>query len=529
MIKDKRIKKWGFLISLFVLSFILPLRVNALQELVISGDDSISPGTIIKYNIDLNSDDLTSITSFSTNVYYESSVFTLTSVENSESWLCEDTGTIISGGQVKCSNEAGVIGNSVVATLVFKVNSIVTSNYSYITLRDSKFSYSDETGAVVTPQLEEITKDLSVKSSDATLSDIKINDISIEGFAPDIYEYDINIDPLLDIANIVATTNSSKATFKTDMGSREVNLNYGSNVIDIVVISESGTEQLYRLNITREDTRSTDTTLSSLTVDGVSVDNFRSNVYKYNVLKYRVDNLNIVGTPNDEKATVTVTPPANVVAGDNNYIITVTSENGNTANYTIIVNNVVENINKKLKNLSVKGYQIDFDKNNNRYEISYNKEKFKDLHIYFSTVSNNDLVTAVLSPDINNNSEALSKLKPGDEITVTVTGIDNESLEYTIVITKDNRISFFLLLEVFLMLVIIIFVAIVLVKRKQNDNKKKTVKKVEKNKTKNTNSKKDKSKKKKFSIFEEDDEEENKNEEKLSVTKELTKEELNLK
>ena len=48
MIKDKRIKKWGFLISLFILSLVLPLRVNALQELVIYGDDSISPGKIIK-------------------------------------------------------------------------------------------------------------------------------------------------------------------------------------------------------------------------------------------------------------------------------------------------------------------------------------------------------------------------------------------------------------------------------------------------------------------------------------------------
>ena len=81
MIKNKRIKKWGFLVSLFVLFVIAPFRVNALQELVVNGDDSISPGAVVRYNVVLNSDDLTSITNFSTDIYYESSVFTLTGVE----------------------------------------------------------------------------------------------------------------------------------------------------------------------------------------------------------------------------------------------------------------------------------------------------------------------------------------------------------------------------------------------------------------------------------------------------------------
>ena len=522
MIKDKRIKKWGFLVSLFVLFLIAPFRVNALQELVLFGDDSISPGTTVRYKIQLNSDDLTSITSFSTSVYYESTVFTLTGVETENNWNCGENGNIVSGGVVKCTHSTGMVGNSNVATLVFKVNASATSNYSYITLRDSKYSYNDGTGATVTPQLEEITKDLAVKSADATLSDIKINGESIEGFASDVFEYDVNIDPTLDVASINAVFNNSKARFKDGFGNRDITLNYGSNVVDIVVISESGIEQLYRLNIVREDIRSTDTTLSGLTVDGVSVPNFKSNVYKYSIIKYKVDTLDIVGTPNDENATVTVIPPVTVLPGDNSYIVVVTSENGNTANYTIIVNNVVDTISKKLKNLSIKGYIIDFDKNNNRYEISYNKTKFKDLHIYFSTVSDSDLVTAVLSPDINNDKEALSKLKPGDVIKVTVTGIDNETVEYTIVITEDTRVSFFLVLELFLMVVIIVVVAIILNKRKKNANKKtkKTaVKKDDKSKTTKTSSKKEE-KKKKFSIFEEED---------LDSTKELTDEELNLK
>lgn len=513
--RNKGIKKWGFLVVLFVMFMIFPGRVNAIQELYINGDDSVTPGAEFKYKIELNSDDLTAITNFTTNVYFESSVFTLKGLQTNDLWVCDELSNKDSGTQVSCNSETGVVGNSVVVELVFEVNSNINSNFSYITLRDSKYTYTDELGVLATPQFDELTKDIAIKSNDATLSDIKINDISIEGFASNIYEYDINVDPTLDVANIVATFNNAKASFKEGYGNQEVVLNYGSNVIDLIVISESGIEQLYRLNLTREDTRSTDTTLSGLTIDGVSLPNFRSNLYKYNLIKYQLETLDIVGIPNDEKSTVTVVPPEMIQAGDNSFIVVVTSEKGNTANYTIIVRNIVEPISKKLKNLSVKGFDIDFDKNNNRYEIPYNKEKFKDLHIYYSTVSSSDLVTAVLSPDVNNDFNALSNLKPGDEITVTITGIDGESVLYTIVILEDNRISFFLVLEVLLMIIIILVVAIVLNRRKKNNNKKQViVKKVEKE------SDSDVKKKKKFSIFEEDD---------LSVTKELTEEELKLK
>ena len=100
----------------------------------------------------------------------------------------------------------------------------------------------------------------------------------------------------------------------------------------------------------------------------------------------------------------------------------------------------------------------------------------EDLRIYFTTVAGDDEVTAVLSPDINNDPEAKANLKPGDVITVTVTGIDGESVKYTINITEDNRVNFFLVLELFLMAVIIVVVAIVLNNRKKNATKKKTTK-----------------------------------------------------
>ena len=209
-----------------------------------------------------------------------------------------------------------------------------------------------------------------------------------------------------------------------------------------------------------------------------------------------------------------VTPPAKVVVGENTYILTVTSENGDTSTYTVVINNIDTVNNKKLKTLSIQGYDIEFDKNNYRYEINYNKEKFDDLRIYFAPAGNSDEVKATLTPDINNDKEALKKLKPGDVLTIKIEGIDGETAEYTIVILKDNRISFYLVLELFIIFVFIIIVVVVSKKRKKEELKsgRKTTKK-----------KDTKPNKKRFSIYEDDEEAD------LENTKELTTEELKTK
>lgn len=540
MKKNKRIKKWGFLVSLFILFLVSPLRVCAEDKLAIVGDSSISPGGTVSYTLELEADSMIIeegeiakvITGFSSPITYESSVLTLSKIELGEGWT-GTTGSVATGQKIEFTNENGVIDKTVIATLVFKVNSSVTTNSSYITLSGATYSYKDENDGSLTTSLNSITKSLTVKSSDNSLSGILVNKVSVDSFNKDVYEYDVTVESAVGKAVVSATTTSSKATIKSGLG--EIVLNYGSNVINIVVVSESGVERTYTVNITREDTRSTDTTLSSISVDGVPIEEFKSNKYKYTVKKYKAESVNIVGVANDKKAIVNVTSPSNLVAGENNYIITVTSENGNYATYTVVINNIGTNINKKLKTLSIKGYNIDFDKNNNRYVINYNKEKFEDLRIYYTTVSGEDEVVATISPDINNDREALKNLKAGDIITITVSGIDGESTEYTIVIEKDNRVSFFLIMELFAMLIIVIIIVVIIFKKKNIKNSKnkkvittgkKDVKEAVKEKKEVSSEKRTitKPKKKKFSIFEDEDEDDE-----FSTTKELTDEELRLK
>ena len=534
MIKSERIKKWGYLFSLFLLFLVAPFKVDALQGVTLVGESSVSPGETVKYNVVLNATDATTIvTGFSTTVTYDSSVLTLNSVELGTNWT-GNTESIPSGKTISFKNETGAVGETIVATFVFKVSSSATANSASINLKGSSYSYKDTDGAETSVGLEVFTKSLNVKSSDNTLKALKVNGVMVDGFSPNIYEYDIVVESSVEQAKILATTNSTKATFGLNNGNRTVDLMYGSNVIPIVVVSESGLEQTYTINITREDTRSTDTTLSSITVDGVAIPNFKSSIYKYTVKKYKTEGVIIVGTPSDEKATVKVVPPLSVVVGENTYLLVVTSENGDSATYSVIINNIDTPISKKLKNLSIPNYDINFDKNNNRYEIRYDKKKMEDLRIYFTTVAADDEVTAVLSPDINNDSEAKANLKPGDVITITVTGIDDESSEYTIVIVEDTRVSFFLILELFIITVIVIIIISVYTKRKKNvpRTRRTTVSKTKKDSKGSKESKTTtKPKKKKFSIYEDEYEEiEVEVEDDLdSDTKELSAEDLKLK
>ncbi len=497
MKKNNGMKIWGLLISL--LAFILiPINIYAdgNDKVVVSGDNTVAAGAKnVKYVVTFtpDTDNATkSWTKFTADVSYSSSILKFESVEVGNGWsgIKKDNGI-----ELNVSGNTTATGN-IVATLVFSVLDSPKTKTDTITLKNPMAYYSGEEGVSQALSISNITgQSVRLKETDNTLKSLKVNGTAVDGFKSDTFDYNLNVESSVSTAKIVATVNESHAKLKDGSGNRTVNLDYGSNTIKVIVVSESGKEQTYTLNITREDTRSTDATLSSITIDGEPINNFSSTTYKYALKKYKLTALaKVDAKTTDTKAKYVVTPPKSLVVGENTYTITVTSEKGDTAIYTVVVNNVENAINKKLKTLSVKGYDINFDRNNNRYEIRYNKNKFKKLHIYYTTMGASDEVVATLSPDINNDEEALKDLTVGDEITITVTGIDGEKTEYTIVVVKDNRISFFLVLEIFLIIVIIGVIIILVIKRKK-DNEQKSKRKPNNYKTTKVDKKEEKSEK----------------------------------
>lgn len=560
MKNNKRITNWGFIIGLFILFLTPNFFVDAKQTVKISGDEALTPNTTIKYDIVIESDDDTLIKGFKSDVIFDTNVLTLDSIELASGWDGEtDTGS--SPQKVSFNNAVGVTGNFKVATLVFKTKSDIKTKTTEIKLEGALCIYQsvedEETTVDASKPFDETTSiNVKIRSTDNTLSDLKVNDETIKDFSSTTYEYDISVPTNVETLTLTAVPNSKTATLKNGSGNRTVNLDYGSNVFVVTVISESGTERNYTINVTREDGRSTDTTLTSISVDGKEISNFKSTTYKYNLKKYQLTlETSITATTHDALAKYVVNAPKEIIEGDNVYTIVVTSEKGQTATYTIVITNITTQINKKLNILSVKGYDIDFDRNNNRYEIMYNKNKFKDLHVYYTTIASSDEVTTTLNPDVNNDSEVLSYLKPGDVITITITGIDGESVVYTIAIVKDTRVSFYLIFEVIAIVIIIIIIIIVAIIRnskkkrsKVNSANYKTTKVVkkpkeevppkrreDKNKKQTSNSAVpivETPKKKRFSIFEDEYEEvevTDDEDDEYSTTKELTDEDLNLK
>ena len=68
---------------------------------------------------------------------------------------------------------------------------------------------------------------------------------------------------------VSATSDDSEATIE---GNGEHELNYGANVVNVVVKSSSGQSKTYKLNITRPDGRSTTNTISRLILNGSEIE-----------------------------------------------------------------------------------------------------------------------------------------------------------------------------------------------------------------------------------------------------------------
>ena len=474
MINIKRNKIMGLFLGM--LTFVIFPKAILAASVSFDGPTAVAPGEEFTYTIVLNDvEAFGNDNTFSTVINFDTKIFSFKKIESGDSFWKPDekSGSPSGTGQpltFKCINNC----TKAVVKLTFQVQAKPNATSGNISIKNTNLDVND-----IISSIPDVKKTLSIKSIDATLKSLSINGTPVENFSSNTFTYNIPVSGDVATAEIKAVTNNSKATLKKDLGNRTVNLEYGDNSVLVTAVSEAGTEQTYTLNITREDTRSTDTTLSGITIDGEALNEFKSSKYKYTVKKYKLETIKIEGITSDPKAKAVTAGPEKLIIGENTFIITVTSENGDTSTYTVVINNIDTNISKMLRNLSITGYNINFDKNNYNYSISYNKAKFKDLRIIATSVAKSDEVTITIDPDINNNKDLVKKLKPGDKITVTVTGIDGQSSEYIITITKDNRPNFFMFLWIFIFVVLLVVFVVLYLKKHKNDLKKPNKKKEE--------------------------------------------------
>lgn len=203
--------------------------------------------------------------------------------------------------------------------------------------------------------------------------------------------------------------------------------------------------------------------LSTITVDGEEIENFSKNTSKYFVkVENDVSTISIEAEAEDEKAKVEIDGPDTLKIGDNEYTISVTSENDTTKFYKVIVTRKEEDesSNTDIDNIKVKGYNLNFDKNSKTFYLSINKNTTK-------------LNIEVTLDDDKSNYEIKGNenLKDGSIVKIIVTAEDGSTDTYRIIIQKDSKSNVPLIIILISSIIIIGIVVFVLIKRK-NKNKK---------------------------------------------------------
>jgi len=171
------------------------------------------------------------------------------------------------------------------------------------------------------------TIDFYVASTDATLSDLTVDGETIEGFDPNIFEYDYEVATGDPIPVVGATANDPNATVDITQATSL------PGTAEVLVTAEDGTTtNLYTVNFLY--TPNDDATLITLTVNDELIPGFDPLIFDYDYGVVVGDPIPFVdGIPNDILATVVITQ-AEDIPGDATLVVT--AEDGVTVNtYTV--------------------------------------------------------------------------------------------------------------------------------------------------------------------------------------------------
>lgn len=427
------------------------LNVLATAEFNLKGSDTISFGEKASYDLVLASETTTikevsalNIKINNNNVKY--------SIRGASECVYQDK-------KIVCDKE--IKNGEAVAQIILTAPS--SNRGEFLLSLDATVKY----GESILKPISDLNKKIKIVSNVNTLDSIKINDEKLDAFKSNKYQYNLNVGSDIAEADINSVLTDSSASFLASYGNRKVDLKYGDNEIKIKVEAENGKVLEYTVNINRQDNRKTDSDLSAIIVGTEKIKNFKRSKYNYHYVVYKKDKVEISAETSDTKATYEVLGPDKLKEGMNEFQIVVKSEKGDSSTYNLTIENVDRKISKKLRSLSIIGYNLKFDKNNNLYKLEYKKEKIKDFKVVAVPEEDDKYVTVNIKPDVNKNK---NKIKPGKKIEIIVSGIDGEEEKYTIMFKRDSRLNFFFILMIVIILGLIIYIIRLVIKRKNKDD-----------------------------------------------------------
>lgn len=362
----------------------------------------------------------------------------------------------------------------------------LTTNSSEVVIsaakEDNKSSVSGDTGKkslnyglnkfyvkVTSESLSTRTYTINITRNDTRSNNNYIKNITLSKgsikFNKETTTYNINVDKTVEKIKVSASLDDNKSKFVSGFAPREVNLNLGNNVVYLKVQNERSEVRTYTLNINRDNGKDSDPTLKEITLSDGNI-NFKSDVYNYTVnVEYKVDKIKIYATPNNEKSKVTIDGDENLKVGKNKFKITVEAENGSKNVYTITVNRKSSGYklssNNYIKDLIIKGYDINFKKNIYEYNINTSKDKL-DIKV---VLDDNKSSYKIIG---NENLKDYSKIK------IKVTSEDGNVRNYTLSIMKTtNTIIIILIIVISLIAACLVYLVIVNMKKKNRIKKEK--------------------------------------------------------
>lgn len=227
-----------------------------------------------------------------------------------------------------------------------------------------------------------------------------------------------------------------------------------------------------------EGEKSSNAYLSDITLSYGELD-FHKDKKNYTVgIPFTVDSLTVTATPEDEKATVSVTGSNTLQFGKNTFTITVTAEDGSKSIYKVIAYKLHEGEtidNTYLSSLFVLGHNINFNKEKREYTIQVKDNKPLQFNI---TLEDPNATYKI----VNN-----EKLIDGGKVSIVVTARDGETIgRYDIITELNDGINYTLLIGLITVGAILAMTLVLLLYFQYRKRKlKKLLNNAKKNKTNN--------------------------------------------
>ena len=200
---------------------------------------------------------------------------------------------------------------------------------------------------------------------------------------------------------VYSTLKKSDLAFKEGLGPREINLNYGKNIIDLAIESKNKTSKTYTLIVNKEDDRSQENRLSSLSVSNAKI-NFNQDQDSYNAtIGCDINKISVNATLKDDSSYFLngfEPREVNLSEGLNVIFIKVKSQAGNERQYKINIfkntsaaNCIKSESNEELESLSLNKGKINFNADKKEYSVNVDS-LVDDIKVYAFAKDNNATV-----------------------------------------------------------------------------------------------------------------------------------------